>query len=58
MFEPRLAHLADAGASQHAQPQDVGGATVLGRVQRLCQLADFLLGQEALARVLDTPMKA
>ena len=43
LFEPRLTHLAQPCAGQQAHPDDLGGALILGRIQCLGQLRDFLL---------------
>lgn len=58
LLEPRLPHLAQPGAGQHAHADDVVGASVLGRIQRGGELGDFLLGQEPLARGLGAAMEA
>jgi hypothetical protein len=53
VLKSRLTDLAHPCASQHAKTDDVGRTAILGRLQCLGQLADFLVAQEAFARVLD-----
>ena len=58
MLEPGLPDLADPRAGQHAEPDDIGTAPVLGRVQRGGKFSDFLLRQKPFARILDPAAKA
>lgn len=55
---PLLPHLPHPRTGQHAQPDDAGGALVLGRVQCLGQPLDLILRQKPLTRVLDAAIEA